>query len=95
MNAIEKQSMGKVTTTITVTNQVDQILATRGFIPTNQVRSLTLENVLVDTGATRLCLPTAVIQKLGLVLQQEVEVKTAVGVRQARLFNEVILQVEG
>jgi predicted aspartyl protease len=95
MNAIEKQSMGKVTTTITVTNQVDQILATRGFIPTNQVRSLTLENVLVDTGATRLCLPTAVIQKLGLVLQQEVEVKTAVGVCQARLFNEVILQVEG
>lgn len=95
MNAIAKQSMGKVTTTITVTNQVDQVLATRGFIPTDQVRSLTLENVLVDTGATRLCLPAAVIQKLGLALQQEVEVKTAVGVCQARLFNEVILQVEG
>ena len=91
--AIEK--MGKVTTTITVTNQVDQILASRGFIPDSQVRSLTLENVLVDTGATRLCLPANIIEQLGLALQAEVEVKTAVGIRKAKLFKEVILQVEG
>lgn len=58
------ERMGKVTTTITVTNQVDQILASRGFIPDTQVRSLTLENVLVDTGATRLCLPADVIEQL-------------------------------
>jgi predicted aspartyl protease len=89
------ERMGKVTTTITVTNQVDQILASRGFIPDSQVRSLTLENVLVDTGATRLCLPAGVIEQLGLVLQEEVEVKTAVGIRKAKLFKEVILQIEG
>jgi predicted aspartyl protease len=89
------EKMGKVTATITVTNQVDRILADRGFIPDNQVRSLMLENVLVDTGATRLCLPANVIDQLGLVLQEEVEVKTAVGIRKAKLFKEVILQVEG
>jgi predicted aspartyl protease len=89
------EKMGKVTATITVTNQVDRILADRGFIPDNQVRSLMLENVLVDTGATRLCLPANVIDQLGLVLQEEVEVKTAVGIRKAKLFKEVILQVKG
>ncbi|NJM77817.1 MAG: aspartyl protease [Acaryochloridaceae cyanobacterium RU_4_10] len=89
------EKMGKVTATITVTNQVDRILADRGFIPDNQVRSLMLENVLFDAGATRLCLPANVIDQLGLVLQEEVEVKTAVGIRKAKLYKEVILQVEG
>ena len=39
------QPMGKVLTTLTVTNRADQTLATRGFIPTEQVRSVSLENV--------------------------------------------------
>jgi predicted aspartyl protease len=94
MTSTATEKMSKVTTTITVTNQVDQILASRGFIPDSQVRS-TLENVLVDTGATRLCLPANAIAQLGLALQAEVEVKTAVGIRKAKLFKEVILQIAG
>ena len=54
MATITNPSMGKVTTTVTVTNRIDQILAERGFIPATQIRSVTLDNVLVDTGATRL-----------------------------------------
>lgn len=95
LNPVPAQPMGKVTATITVTNQVDQILAERGFIPVDQVRTLTLNNVLVDTGATRLCLPANLIAQLGLAPQDEVEVKTAVGVKRVRLFKQVILQVEG
>lgn len=95
LNPVPAQPMGKVTATITVTNQVDQILAERGFIPIDQVRTLTLNNVLVDTGATRLCLPANLIAQLGLAPQDEVEVKTAVGVKRVRLFKQVILQVEG
>lgn len=53
----EKNQMGKVTATITVANNVDQILAERGFIDRSEVRTLTLDNVLVDTGATMLSLP--------------------------------------
>lgn len=37
--------MGFVTTTITVTNAIDEELAERGFIPREQIRSITLENV--------------------------------------------------
>jgi predicted aspartyl protease len=55
-------NMGKVTTTLSVTNWVDEVLAERGFIPNDRVRSLTLENVLIDTGASRLCLPKEVIE---------------------------------
>lgn len=87
--------MGKVTTTITVTNRIDQILAERGFIPLEQVRSVTLKDVLVDTGATRLCLPANIINDLGLVLQGEVDVKIAMGVQKLRIFREINLTVEG
>ncbi|MGV0025809.1 retroviral-like aspartic protease family protein [Phormidesmis priestleyi] len=92
-NTIEK--MGKVTATITVTNQIDQVLAERKFIPDEEIRSLTLENVLVDTGATRLCLPANVIEQLGLPLQGEVDVKIAIGVQKVRIFKALTLTVEG
>lgn len=39
--------MGRITTTIVITNRLDQGLAARGSIPANQVRSVTLEDVLV------------------------------------------------
>ena len=87
--------MGKVTTTITLVNRVDQILADRGFIPPNEIRSVTLEDVLVDTGATRLCLTADVISQLGLPLQGEVDVKIAIGIQKVRTFRELSLTVEG
>ncbi len=89
------ENMGKVTTTITITNQIDQTLAERGFIPAEQIRSITLHDVLVDTGATRLCLPKNIIFDLGLPLQGEVDVKIATGVQKARIFKMLNLLVEG
>ncbi|PHJ68227.1 aspartyl protease [Nostoc linckia z18] len=95
MKLSETEKMGKVTTTITITNQIDQILAERGFIPVEQIRSITLHDVLVDTGATRLCLPKNIILDLGLPLQGEVDVKIATGVHKARIFKMLNLAVEG
>ena len=57
MYTTSDKSMGKVLTTLTVTNRANQSAAARGFIPTEQIRSITLDNVLVDQGATRLYLP--------------------------------------
>jgi predicted aspartyl protease len=90
-----QEIMGIVTTTLTITNLVDEILAERGFIPPEQVRSLTLEKVLVDTGATRLCLPADIIEQLGLPLAGEIDVRTATGVSKARLFKRVSLAIAG
>ncbi|MEH2361280.1 aspartyl protease [Nostoc sp.] len=89
-----RETIGKVTTKITVANRIDQILAERGFIPSEQIRSVTLNDVLVDTGATRLCLPENIISELGLVLQGEVDVKIAVGIQKVRIFRELNLLVQ-
>ncbi|MBE9004873.1 aspartyl protease family protein [Fortiea sp. LEGE XX443] len=87
--------MGIVTTTIIVSNLVDEILAERGFIQHEQVRSITLNNVLVDTGATRLCLPRDIIAQLGLPFANQIDVKTAAGICTTRLFKRVSLTVAG
>ncbi|WP_009631170.1 hypothetical protein [Synechocystis sp. PCC 7509] len=60
------EQMEKITTTLVITNRLDQGLAERGLMPTEDIRTITLKNVLVDTGATTLCLPANVIAKLGL-----------------------------
>lgn len=57
MYATSDKSTGKVLTTLTVTYRADQYAATRGFMSAEQIRSITLDNVLVDTGARTLCLP--------------------------------------
>lgn len=58
--------MGKTVVTLTLTNATDRILSERGFISADEVRSFQVDDALVDTGATRLCLPADLIEKLGL-----------------------------
>ena len=92
---INNNEMGKVLTTLTVMNRADQIRAEDGTIPVEQVRSLTLKNVLVDTGATTLCLPQDVIAQLGLKLLKEVDVTTATGLNRARIFRDATIVLGG
>jgi predicted aspartyl protease len=91
----ELKETGKVLTTLTIINRADQIRATDGTISTDQIRSITLNNVLVDTGATTLCLPAGAIAKLGLDLLKEVDVATAAGVQKARIFRDATLLLCG
>jgi predicted aspartyl protease len=88
-------AMGKVLTSLTIVNRADQILADNNVIPTEQIRSVTLENVLVDTGATTLCLPAETIAQLGLKVLKEVDVATATGIRTARIFRDATLMICG
>ncbi len=87
--------MGHVRATITVANHADQILVERGIMNANEVRSASLENVLVDTGATLLALPIDVIEQLGLSVRREVVARTAGGPRLIRQFRDVELTVLG
>ena len=88
MDSNHSQTMGKILTSLTIINRADQWAVSRGFITQEQVRSVNLENVLVDTGATTLCLPSQIISQLGLELLKEVEVSTASGVSKARVFQD-------
>ncbi len=90
-----KEEMGKVLVSLTVTNRADQIRAQDGTIPPAQVRSVTLSNVLVDTGATTLCLPADLIADLGLDLLKTVDVATANGISKARIFQDAKVSLYG
>lgn len=89
------KQMGKVLATLTLTNLGDRLQAMQGAIATDQVRSITLNNVLVDTGATLLCLPDTIINQLGLTVLREVDVATAAGFKKARIFQGVNLSLAG
>jgi clan AA aspartic protease len=88
-------TMGKVLTSLTVTNRIDQARAEEGDLADDRVRQITLENVLVDSGATTLCLPKEAIERLGLKLLKEVDVSTASGVSKARVFQDAKITVCG
>ncbi|BAZ15452.1 hypothetical protein NIES4071_73240 [Calothrix sp. NIES-4071] len=95
MQVKNNNQMGKVFTNLTIINNADQIRAEDGTISTEQVRSVTLENVLVDTVATTLCLPADVIAKLGLRVLKEVDVVTAMGIRTTRIFKDATISICG
>jgi clan AA aspartic protease len=88
MQTQTNKAMGKVFATLKITNRADQIRAEDGTISLEQIRSITLKNVLVDTGATTLCLPQDTIAQLGLKLLKEVDVATAMGIGKARIFQD-------
>lgn len=88
MQLTTENSVGKITTTLIVINCIDQANAEDKLISSEKVRCVTLKNVLVDTGATTLCLPADVIAQLGLKLLKEVDVATATGIGKARIFQD-------
>ncbi len=88
-------TMGKVLATVSIVNRIDQALLDRGVISPAELRSITLKNVLIDTGATTLCLPPEIIAQLGLELLKEVDVSTATGVSKTRIFQDAKISVCG
>lgn len=87
--------MGEIFTTITVTNRIDQANAETGMIPAEKVRSVTLSDVLVDTGATTLCLPREVIAQLGLLPLRSVPAETATGVAETHIYRDASISLLG
>ncbi len=95
MHSTIQNSMGKITTSLVITNRADQAIASRGFMPAEEVRSIVLNDVLVDTGSTTLCLPSKAIAELGLELLKEVDVLTATGISKARIFRDATISLLG
>ncbi len=85
--------MGQVFTSVTITNRADEIRAADGTIAADQIRKLTLDKVLVDSGATTLSLPKAMIEQLGLQPLREVLTKTAAGYQRSRVYQDAKLIV--
>jgi hypothetical protein len=92
---LQAKQMGQVITTITVTNRIDRVMAERGFISAEEVRSVILDNVVVDTEATLLSLPARIINQLGLIQVGERDVETSAGIKKGRIFADAQIIVEG
>jgi predicted aspartyl protease len=91
----EEREMGQITVPITVRNAYDARRAEEGGLAASSVRTARIEDALVDTGATTLCLPAAVIQDLGLIPSDEVQVATATGYTTSRLYEGAEVTCEG
>jgi clan AA aspartic protease len=89
------RQVGKVETTLTVINRGDEVMAQRGAMDEERVRTLSITNVLVDTGATTLCLPIELIRELGLPLLRSMAVTTATGDEELELYQDAKIELEG
>lgn len=70
--------VGRFTIDVVISNNRDQIKAEDGLLPKEKVRRMTIKGV-IDSGAARLVLPSALVKQLGLSLSDKVKVKYADG----------------
>ena len=71
----------KHTTNIELVNLTELILADSDVIKSEEVKRVTVDDAIVDTGATRLSLPKSLIEQLGL---------TVIGSRKSRTTNGIV-----
>ena len=77
------------TTEIKLANLSDLFLVKAGVMDAEDVRRLTVTDALVDTGATRLCLPISLIEHLGLTPVGRRTARTANGIVERTIYSEV------
>ncbi len=89
------RQVGKVLIELTIVNAADEVRAADGTIDNDDVRSITLGDVLVDTGATTLCLPMNLVRQLGLKHLTDVVAPTANGTASFPLFEHAKISLYG
>lgn len=78
--------MGRTLASVTIRNIVDVFGLAQGTLDESQMRKAQVD-ALVDTGATYLCLPPSVIERLGLLYSHTQAVRTANGAVERKLFK--------
>ena len=86
------------TAKIELANNDELVLANAGILAPEDVKRITVEDALVDTGATRLGLPPSLIEQLGLTPFRSERVRTVNGLTELWIYSPVqftILEREG
>ena len=86
--------MGQVFVSFAIRNAFDLGLVQQGRESPGHVRSVELTDVLMDTGATLLCLPARIVAALGLNFDREVAVATPTGAATLRIFRDARVEYE-
>lgn len=87
--------MGRVTTEAKFENLQDLYAVKIGALTAEQVRSVTIADALVDTGATLLSLPTSAIRQLGLTQITTKWVRSSAGPVEVAMYDAVRLTIMG
>ena len=87
--------MGRVVTAATIENLEDLWAAERGLCKADEVRRVEIADALVDTGATLLSLPSAIIKQLGLRAKSVKRVTSTTGLGVANMYGTVRLTIQG
>jgi clan AA aspartic protease len=85
--------MGKNIEKVAIKNFADIVKHSEGVISEDEIREVKVE-AMADTGAAFLCLPPAVIEKLGLLFSHTREVTTANGKVERRIFSGAVITIK-
>jgi len=92
---MEIATMGKVIVSARVENLRDVYAVDEGRLSLNEIRSVEIDDALVDTGATLLSLPTRYVKQLGLTQVRERTARTVGGIIRLRIYGSVRLTIQG
>jgi len=92
---MEPDPVGRVLTEARIESLEDLWAVKQGLRTPDEARSVTVTDALVDTGATLLSLPTALINRLGLSKVSSKQVRSSFGVSEASLYEAVRLTIGG
>ena len=87
--------MGRVAVAAVIESVEDLYRAQRGELSEADVRRITVDDALVDTGATNLSMPTSMIAKFGLLRLRNRRAMTTNGVREVAIYGAVQLNIQG
>lgn len=88
-------TMGKVLVRASMVNLQDLYDSNRGLMAVDQVRSVEVDDALVDTGATGLMVPKRLITQLGLQAFRTRQARTTGGLVTLNVYDAVRLTVQG
>jgi predicted aspartyl protease len=93
--AMEIQAIGKVMVAARVENLRDVCNAQDGMAASEKLRSVSVTDALVDSGATLLSLPRRFVEQLGLTRLRTRTARTSAGVFSFGIYEPVRLTVQG
>ena len=89
------ETMGKVVVVAKIESLEDLFRADRGELSKDEVRTIEVNDALVDTGATILAMPKPMIERLGLKLVRTRQARTAAGPVTVNVYGTARLTIQG
>jgi len=87
--------MGEALVTARIVNLDDSYSSNKGLLAPDRVRSIGVDDAIVDTGATFLSMPSRYIKQLGLRPFTSRQARTTAGVVMVQIYEAVRLTVQG